>query len=700
MALLEKIRVKFGWVITLIIGVALLSFIIDPNTLQSVTSMFSSRYDVGEIDGKAINVQEYQKHVDYYTNIYQMTSGGRGMNDQMQEQLQANAWQDMITGNVILPIIDNAGVKVGVEELYELSQGKNVSPIIAREFQDENGVFDRARLVEFIQSITLDESGHTAAYWEFLKKNMIEQQLYSKYMSLFAKSSAYVNNVELKRAVGDNNITSNVDFVLVPFGFQTDTSIVVTNGEIAKYYNNNKEIFKQEYTRNAEYVVVEVAPSEKDIEDARFAVERVLPEFEKATNLNNFVTKNSDTPFSPFFFTRDEIKEFSPVVEDFIVNNKVKNAAMPITQVDDSFISVRVSAKKMMSDSAFVQHIAFSPMDNVKVDSLMNVLQKNSKVDFSALALQYSLDQNPNVENPGDLGWFKQENTTAIPGLDTVLVMQAGGIVKIATPQSIHIMKIKERSTPVEKMQLAIITKEIVPSKATFQTYFSKANEVAAKSVGDASKLRAVADELGLDVHPAFYTRPGSKRLGSYDGVKEVTKWIFNAKVGDVSKVIDINNQYFFVVTVTGINEDGYRSLASATPEIESMLRYEKMKENKANEVRNQIAGLTSIDAVAEKLGVTVSKNQAVPFGAIMSQGFEPAFIGAATGANEGVISGPVAGQVGVYVFKVNSREVGNFFTEDDEKLNRNRYTSNQMNRLPQVMMEKANIKDERYKFF
>ena len=55
MAVLETIRVKLGILITVLIAVALLSFIIDPSTLQSVASS-SSKYDVGEIDGKSISM--------------------------------------------------------------------------------------------------------------------------------------------------------------------------------------------------------------------------------------------------------------------------------------------------------------------------------------------------------------------------------------------------------------------------------------------------------------------------------------------------------------------------------------------------------------------------------------------------------------------------------------------------------------------
>ena len=67
MAVLETIRVKFGIVITVLIAVALLSFIIDPTTLQSVSSSMSSKYDVGDIDGKAISYNDFQAEVEKFT---------------------------------------------------------------------------------------------------------------------------------------------------------------------------------------------------------------------------------------------------------------------------------------------------------------------------------------------------------------------------------------------------------------------------------------------------------------------------------------------------------------------------------------------------------------------------------------------------------------------------------------------------------
>ena len=75
MAVLETIRVKFGIVITVLIAVALLSFIIDPTTLQSVSSSMSDKYDVGNIDGKAVSYNDFQAEVDKFTTINEITTG-------------------------------------------------------------------------------------------------------------------------------------------------------------------------------------------------------------------------------------------------------------------------------------------------------------------------------------------------------------------------------------------------------------------------------------------------------------------------------------------------------------------------------------------------------------------------------------------------------------------------------------------------
>src|SRR5690606_36467516 len=133
MAVLEKIRVKMGVFITIIIGLALLSFIVDADTLQSAVSVFSNKYDVGEMDGKAISYQDFQNKVDYFNRIHQLISRSASVDEKASEMINQSAWQDLLSENVVLPAIEKAGIAVGEEELFDLSPGSEISQVLARE---------------------------------------------------------------------------------------------------------------------------------------------------------------------------------------------------------------------------------------------------------------------------------------------------------------------------------------------------------------------------------------------------------------------------------------------------------------------------------------------------------------------------------------------------------------------------------------
>ena len=60
MAILQKTREKAGLAVSIIIALALLSFIVDPGTLESAIQMMSSKNNVGEINGKAVSYMDFQ----------------------------------------------------------------------------------------------------------------------------------------------------------------------------------------------------------------------------------------------------------------------------------------------------------------------------------------------------------------------------------------------------------------------------------------------------------------------------------------------------------------------------------------------------------------------------------------------------------------------------------------------------------------
>ena len=237
MAVLETIRVKFGIVITVLIAVALLSFIIDPSTLQSVTASMSSKYDVGEINGKSISYTDFQEEVDKYTTLTELMTGSSVQNEQQQASIRNTAWQSFVDKYLFVKNAKAAGLSVGDEEMLGIISGDIESSLISQNpmFFGENGQFSKDNLLQFIQSIDSDPSGRMRLYWDNLQSTAMTQQYYTKYMSLFTQSNV-LNRLQLDDQIAGNNNTFNVEFVMVPFGYAKDSTIVVSDAEVKKYY--------------------------------------------------------------------------------------------------------------------------------------------------------------------------------------------------------------------------------------------------------------------------------------------------------------------------------------------------------------------------------------------------------------------------------------------------------------------------------
>lgn len=694
MAVLEKIRVKMGAFITVLIAVALLSFIIDPDTLQSTMSMFSSKYNVGEIAGEGISYQDYQKRVDYYSSIYQMTSGA-SKNEESQEVINNTAWQAEIAERVIIPATAAAGVTLGEEELFDLTQGASISPVLTSEatFLDENGAFDRNKVVQFVQAIDQDETNNLAMYWQFLEDNIVKDQLFTKYLSMLGKSM-YMNQVELANAIAENNTTYNVDFVMKPFGFTQDSTIVVSDSEIKAYYEKHKENFKQTSSKDIEYTVFEVVPSAEDIASTQEQFETTYEEFLKAENMKNFLARNSDNPFNTLYFKEGELRAVSLELEKLFEKPKAGNVIAPF-QEDNFFYAAKLMDIKQMPDSVFVQHILLQGEDVAKADSILNVAKKG---DFAALATEFSADQNQNVEERGDLGWLTQQYN--IPGFESIFFAKKGDLLKLKTQYGTHIVKVKNTTKPVEKIQIALLSKEILASKKTYSDFYAKANNVVTSANGKLEGYRAAAKEQGGSVIPAFRVEPAAKAIGSHQNAREVVRWVNENEVGSVSPIITVDNKYFFVVAVTSNHEEGYATLPEVSQQIKSILYVEKKGEKLAQECKTLVGTESSIEAIAEKLGTTVSNKTGVAFASLNTQKLDPKFIGAVAGAPENTVVGPVIGDIGVYYLIVKGKEVGAFYTEDDAKERNDQIFSYTTRIIPAIMAEQAGVVDERYKFY
>lgn len=694
MAILQKTREKAGMAVSIIIALALLSFIIDPQTLETAFNAMSSRNDVGVINGKTISYLDFQQDVDKFTTINEMVTGSSAQSEQQQEQVRNAAWQSLLDRYLFVKNAKAAGIRVGEEEMKDLLAGDMISPVVSQNpaFMDENGNFSKDALQNLINNISQDQTGRLKEYWNYIQNTVYTQQFYAKYGSLFTNSN-FQNPLMLRRAIAENNNTTNVDFVMVP-NYGMDTTVKVSGDEIRKYYESHKNMFKQNASRDMEYVVFEVKPSEADINATNEAIGKVYDEFSTTDNMKSFLARNSEKGLNEYWYKAGEFSTVNSGISEFVDANA--QGTSPIVSDNNVFYAARIMATAQIPDSVYVRHILLQGATETKADSLLNVLVKGE--NFSNVAASYSADTRSAADGEqGNVGWMTQ--TYMIPGFESVLTAQVGKPYIVKTQYGTHIVEVAKRTAPVAKKQVAILEKTALASGETFNSYYAQASKFSKIAAGKYNNYKAAVDSMGLYSHPMKVTEATSS-YGSISQAKEVTRWVFDNKVGKVSEIITVNNNYLFVATVTGIHKEGIAKIDEVKEAIRQQLYAQKASEKAAADIAQKIQGISDLQAIADTLHSSVSTGVDVRFASLAGQGLDPKFIGAASVAPEGKICGPVAGTIGTYIFKVNSRDTGSFYTEDDARnaaTQMNNYTTQMI--LPVMMME-SDVRDHRARFY
>lgn len=686
MAVLEKIRVKLGILISILIAIALLSFIIDPNTLGSTLQSMSKENNVGEMKGKAVSYRDYYTALEQNTQLVNALNGGNANSEEAQNQLREMTWNQIFNQRVFFPKVKAAGYSVEDAEMVELLQGENVSPIVAQQrvFAGEDGQFSAEAVKEFISQMDLDESGLSRKYWDYLKEQVYAQQMYNKYYSAL-RNSSIPNASQIARAIEDGNTTKDIDFFVVPINFGVDSTINISAAEVNKFYNDRKEQFMQPANRDIEYVMFEVVPSQEDIEATRAEFDELYEQFAQAENLKNFVALNSDSRWDDKFYSKEDLEK-TPVFADYAFGG-----SDPVSSVDeqaDAFTAVRVAERKMMPDRVNFSFKVYPNTDKAVADSLLSAVRKNGTSEELT---------------PG--GWVTMDNLAAnnMEFFNEAFFMKKGEakIIDIDLFQMVAVLKVDDVDAPKEKVKLAFLRKNINPSDDTYRDFNMKAADLADRSDGKYEKFAEIVKEENLPVIPLKNVVIETKRIGVVDNARSVVHWVFDRKTkeGSVSDVITVDNKYYFVTAVTKVRKEGRIPLEDVKDDILMELINRKKVDKLAEEAAEKVSGGESLEVLAEKFSTTVSHRDGISF-AGKDMSMEPALVGAVAAADQGVVTGPVKGAFGIYFFEVKETGSGEYYTEADA-INRSAQEAySTLRSLTDIVAQEADVKDYRAKFY
>lgn len=702
MGIMSFLRNRLGLIMVIVIGLALFAFIIGEVVHYGSSFMNGDRTTIGEVAGEKIEYEDFNNKLEQNIRNFKQQSNQANLNPQMAAYVQQTTWNQEVSQRILQKQISKLGIAVGDLESISLVQGNNPSPQIVQAFTNrETGQFDRQQLMGFLSNINSSKADPaTHDQWATFVNQIIEGKKSEKYLSL-VRNGLYVNSLEAKDDYEARNKIANFKYVSLDYASIPDNGVKLTDEDYNTYYNQHKNEFKNpEELRAFDYVVFNAAPSKADTAVVKDQINKLLDGFKTNKNDSLFVAINAATP-APLVYQKKG--QLEPQLDSVMFNAAPGFVYGPYFS-NGSYKIAKLINTEVGPDSVKARHILINPataggVDKAlaKADSLKKLIQGGKS--FADLAKTNSIDGS--AAKGGELGTFPRG--AMVPVFEDAVFKGKKGDFKIVTSQfGVHLIEIEDQKGSSKVVKVAIVDKPLTPSGKTQSAAYAQAQSFLSKatssSFADAVKTDKLKKLTADDV-----TSSASAVTG-LETARDVVKWAYGAKVGDVSnQVFELGNQYV-VAQVQAIKPKGILSVDLVKKQIEPAVRNQVKAKQLEDKLNNALKGASGLDKVAAQVGGKVTPVQNIVFANPIIPGVaqENKVVGAIFGSSLNKISKPIEGQNGVYVFVVDS--FNNPPALNNALKDRQQIAQNLLQRLDtdvfNVLKEKADVKDYRAKFF
>ena len=713
MAALGKIRSK-GVLLICIISLGLFAFIAEEAFRSCESSSNDARQQVGEVLGEKINVTEFQKLVDEYTEVIKMQQGQDNLNEDQLNQVKDMVWNTYVQTKLIENETKKLGLTVTDAELQNvLTEGTNPMLMQTPFVNQQTGRFDVNALKKFLAEYKAQGQANPQLakqydtiykYWTFIEKTLRQQLLAQKYQGLFAHCFLS-NKVEAQMAFNDQNQESQIQLAALSYSSIDDNKVQISDADLKAKYDEVKGRFKQYVeSRDIKYVDVQVKASAAD----RTALQKEFAGYSQAlasaTDASDVVRKSTSlvnylgVPVSKDAYPYDIAQRLDSMAVGSTSKVFENNS-------DNTLNVIKLVSKQLLPDSVQYRQIqvagATAEESAKRADSIYNALKAGA--DFEVIAKKYG--------QTGEKTWLTTRQYQSAPSLDhntkdyimSLNTMSVNELKNVALSQGNLIVQVVDRKGMINKYVAAVVKKNVTFSKDTYSAAYNKFSSfVSANLTADAIVKNAA--KAGFNVQERKDVTTAEHNLAGIRSTRDAMRWLFDAKKGDVSPLYECgDNDHLLVVVLDNINNVGYRSLDDA--QVKEYVKGEVLKDKKAEMLMAKLNGVKSV-AAAKAKGANVSTVNQVTFAA-------PVFV-PATGASEPALSGavaatakgkfcklPVKGNAGVYVFEVTNKtqRPGKFDAATEMQKLRQKEMQMAGNFMNELYI-KAKVVDNRYLFF
>jgi peptidyl-prolyl cis-trans isomerase D len=693
MSIIQNIRERGTWIIFGIITIALIAFILQDGVGRKGGDDISI---LGKVNGQAINKIEFEEKLEIQLQNYAAQGVKR-------EQLLGYLWNQEVDRLLLKDEENKLGLSVGTKELSDVLFG-NESPF-KQEFTDPTtGEFKvneaKQAVAQIKKSKNLDQIKQIEKVYI---EPSIENRLRNKYQVLVVKGVQVPKWLAEKQYTEASSIAS-ISFVGIPYNTITDSTIKISDDEIASYLKENTAAYQVEETsRSISFVGFSAAPSAADSITAINDIESYKQDFKNSTDAAKFLNKvGTEIPYYDSYISK---KSLQIPQKDSLLNVGVGGVYGPYVD-GRNFTIAKIIGVKQWPDSASVRHILIATINpqngqQVRADSVAKKLADSISLairggaSFEEMVAKYSDDAGSKTTG-GTYELFPQAKMTPAFN-DFSFDNPVGARAVVKTDFGYHYMEVLKQTPRGPAYKIAYLSKMVMPSNETINAASTAAAQFASGSK-DSKSFNAAAVKLNKQAIPASDIKVNDFEIPGIGTARNIVRWVYEQDVNDVSEPFELGDNYV-VALITSEEKEGLASVSAARPQVEGIIRDKK----KAEKIKASIKGKT-LEAIAAGANSFVQRADSIGFGFSMIAGLgnEPKLVGAAFNkALINKVSEPIAANSGVYAVSVNgiaakqADQDPSFFK--DELLER---TRGMMFRSASSFKKIAKIEDNRSKIY
>lgn len=662
--------------------------------------------DIAVVDGRPVAYTDFNEAFEQQLRAYRQQTDQeptQAVRDQIAEQL----YQELIDDVLREREMDRLGITVSDTEVRELVLGDNPDPLILQLFPDGQGGVDRQRLVTlfndretFVQIYGVDP---------LVLENYLRAKRRSEKLNSLVETSVRVTEGEIREEYLRRNRRATAQYVALRYADVPDAEVEVTDRDLRRYYDANREDFRRERTVTLEFISVPQQPSEADFEAVRNELTGLRTDFANAPSDSAFVTDRfTAVPFSREWVGPDGLDpELSAEV---FANPTAGRVVGPVMSGNRASLARIVDTRPAQAEQVRARHILIGqasdpedarPAQRQRAEELLAQIRAGS-LDFAQAASQHSQDPG-SAARGGDLGFFGRGRMVT-PFEDAAFGASVGEIVgPVETQFGFHLIEVTARAD--REVQLAILAQDVSLTSLTLRDLRDRMDDVKYYAEQRGGSMQAEAERRNLDVE-TITVQADQEFIPGLGANRQVRRFVETARSGSTSDVIDTGDAFVYM-RATDVQREGYRSFDEVRAELEPRVLLDKKREVQVRRMREAQGSASNLEALSTALGVPVRTANDVQFNntLIPTLGREPRFVGTVMALSEGQRSGIVEGDNSVFVLAVRSvNEPDPAAMSDAERRNiRQTITNRKRQQIVQQWMEdlrqRADIQDNRAMF-